>query len=323
MRKFFLFLFVIAGGLAIAFALLRTPDTDFDTMRAKYGSPASRFLETEGGLRIHYRDEGCRTCPALVLLHGANSSLHNFEPTVERLGDRYRVITYDHPGHSLSSEHPRDDYSASGLFEALNAVAGAVGVETFILGGNSMGGWTAWRYTLANPERVNALILLNASGAPPPEGAPKAKIYLAARILKNPVGRQFARHFMPRAIVKKSAIQSVADPAFVTENMIDRYWELARLPGNRRAMTLRAGVNREPEYGERLGEITAPTLIIWGAHDAVTPTYLAESFDERIPDSRVVMIENAGHIPMEETPDQTAGAIEAFLIEQSIRGTPE
>lgn len=315
MRKFILIFLLVIGFSSIAFALLRTPDTDPGEMRAKYGNASSKFLETDDGLVIHYRDEGCRTCPAIIFMHGANASLHNFEVLSALLGERYRVISYDHPGHGLSGEHPRDDYSAAGLFSALDAVIEETRVRKFTLAGASMGGWTAWRYALAHPDKIDSLILLNASGAPRPENAPEAKIYLAARILKHPVGRLAARHFVPRAIVKRSAIESVADPEFVTEVMVDRYWELARLPSYRRAMGIRAVVDREPAYGQRLGELSMPVLIIWGAKDNVVPPFNAAVFDEMIPDSHVVMIENAGHIPMEETPQLTAAAIDAFLAE--------
>jgi pimeloyl-ACP methyl ester carboxylesterase len=271
MRSFGLFLVAIVGVIAAAFFFLRTSDTDFEEMRAKYGPPPSAFLDANG-MRIHYRDEGCRTCQPIILMHGSNASLHTFEPLVALLGNRHRIITYDHQGHGLSGQHPQNDYSATALADTLNAVAEEVGVETFVLGGNSMGGWAAWRYALARPDRVEALILMNASGAPKPADAPDANIYLAARIMRHPAGRWFARHFIPRAIVEKSALQSVADPDFVTEEMVDGYWELARLPDNRRALGFRAAVSREPEYGARLGEISVPTLIIWGAKDEVTPT---------------------------------------------------
>lgn len=316
MRKVVLFFVAILGFVSIMFVLLRTPDTDPAEMREKYGSPASQYFETDDGQLIHYRDEGCRSCPALLSLHGSNASLHLYEPIVARLGERYRIITYDHPGHGLSGEHPRNDYSANGLFETLEAVAEEVGVEGFTLGGTSMGGWLSWRYALRYPERVDRLILMNASGAPKPAGPAPAKKYLAARIMKHPLGRQFARHLIPRSIVKKSAFESVADPTFVTQEMVDRYWDLARLPSNRRAISFRATADREPSYGERLTEIAVPTLIIWGAQDKVTPAYNAVTFGEMIPDSRIVMIEGAGHIPMEETPDQTSMAIDAFLEQQ-------
>jgi pimeloyl-ACP methyl ester carboxylesterase len=86
-----------------------------------------------------------------------------------------------------------------------------------------------------------------------------------------------------------------------------------RYPGNRRAAGQRSVTDREPAFGQRLGEIRVPTLILWGEEDHVTPLYNAETFDAMIPDSRVVVFEGVGHLPMEEAPERTAAEIDAFL----------
>ena len=65
-----------------------------------------------------------------------------------------------------------------------------------------------------------------------------------------------------------------------------------------------------------MGEVTTPTLVLWGDQDRVTPVYGAEIFDERIPDSRAIVFQNVGHIAMEEAPARTANAIDAFLGEK-------
>ncbi len=176
-----------------------------------------------------------------------------------------------------------------------------------------MGGWIAWRYALARPQDLSGLILINASGAPPPPDAEKPRLYLGARIMRHPVGRFLGQHITPRSVFKQSLLDGVADDAFVTENMVDRYWELMRYPGNRRAAGLRAIADREPRYGQRLSEITVPTLILWGAQDRVTPPYNAETFDEMIPNSRSAVFEDVGHLTMEEAPERTAAAIDDFL----------
>ncbi|MEO0400722.1 MAG: alpha/beta hydrolase [Pseudomonadota bacterium] len=98
----------------------------------------------------------------------SSASLHTFTPLATALGARYRIITYDQPGHGLAGPHLRDDYSADGMVEAQDLVVETLGLDSFTLGGNSMGGWVASRYALANPEGVNALILIDTAGAPPP-----------------------------------------------------------------------------------------------------------------------------------------------------------
>jgi len=299
--------------LGIAFLALRTPDTARDEMLAKYAGQGAMFADGVGGMRVHWRDEGCRDCPAIILLHGSNSSLHTYERMIAELSGEYRIITYDQPGHGLTGPHPRDDYSAAGMFEALNAVANAARLDRFYLGGNSMGGWVAWRYALAYPERVEGLILIDAAGMPLREGETAPPLNLGFRLLRSPVLRPLMSQITPRSLVERSLKETVADPAIVDDATVDRYWELLRFPGNRRASAIRAKADREPGFADRLSEITKPALIIWGAQDRLINVSAAATFDERLPNADVVIFEEAGHIPMEEAPAATANAIRRFL----------
>ena len=309
-----------AGGLffvlAAAFMMVRTPDTDREEMIAKYGGPSPMFAEGAGGMRVHWRDDGCRDCPAIILLHGSNASLQTWEPLIERLSGEYRIITYDQPGHGLTGPHPRNDYSAAGMFEALNAVANAARLDHFYLGGNSMGGWVSWRYALAYPGRVDGLILIDASGMPLREGETAPPLNLGFRLMQNPVLQPFVEQITPRSLVAKSILETTGNDEIVTDKMIDRYWELLRFPGNRRATARRASTDREENYANRLNEITAPTLIIWGAQDKLIHATAAETFAERIANANVVHLDGVGHIPMEEAPDATANAIRRFIDSQ-------
>ncbi|MBU2677458.1 MAG: alpha/beta hydrolase [Gammaproteobacteria bacterium] len=322
MRKVTVVLVAFVVVLAIAFFVLRTPDSDAAEMRAKYGGAASMFAETSGGMTVHYRDQGCRDCPALILVHGSNASLHTFEPLVRALKDRYRLISYDQPGHGLTGPHPRDDYTAQSMFEALNAVIAATGVDRFAIVGNSMGGWVAWRYVLERPRNISALILISASGAPASPNAEKPRLYLGARLMQYSAGRFLAQHITPRSVVKQSVLDNFVNDADVTEKMVDRYWDLFRFPGNRRAASFRATADREPHYAQRLDELTVPTLILWGEEDRVIPPYNAKTFNEMIPNSDLQIFADVGHLAMEEAPERTAGAIDGSL-HQIATGAPD
>lgn len=304
---------VFLGVVAVALFLLRTPDTDPSAMRAKYADDSSRFAEGADGMQVHYRDQGNPEGTPIVLIHGSSASLHTWEPLVERLGADYRLITYTQPGHGLTGPHPRDDYSFAGRAEALDLITEELGLERFVLGGNSMGGWMTWRYALARPERIEALLLLDASGAPLRPGEEEPPLNIGFRLLQSPVGRFLSLHYTPRAVIERSALQTVSVKSVMDEAAVDRYWELLRYPGNRRAAGLRAVVEREPEYAGRLGEIEAPTLIIWGAEDRLVLASAAQTFDDAMPNAKVIIYDGIGHLPMEEAPDRTAEDIDAFL----------
>lgn len=312
MRKLALFILAFAaltGGLF----LLHTPDSDPVAMTAKYTNAYSSFADNGEGLRVHYRDQGNPAGVPIVLIHGTAASLHTWEPMVERLGGKYRIITYTQPGHGLTGPNPEDDYSFAGMAEALDLVTDELGLEHFVLGGNSMGGWVAWRYALAHPEKVDALLLLDASGMPLREGEEEPPLNIGFKLLGTPAGRFLLQQYAPRGLVKKSALESVAVKSVMTEEVIDRYWELMRLPGNRRAAALRPLVDREPQYADELHNITAPVLIIWGAQDQLIYASAAQTFDERLLNAETVIYDGVGHLPMEEAPDETARDIDAFL----------
>lgn len=312
-RKRVLIPLVLLLAILGAFLALRTADTDRDAMIAKYSGPAGAFVAGPAGQRIHYRDQGERGGPVIILLHGSNSSLQTWEPLVKRLGETWRVVTLDLPGHGLTGGTPDKDYSAEGMIAAVDVVAAKLGIDHFVLGGNSMGGWVAWRYALAQPDRVDALLLLDASGMPlrKSEKAPPSNI--GFRVLEYPFGRWLATQITPRSLVEESLRGSVEKKAIVDDAMIDRYWELLRFPGNREATVLRARMDREPAMAARVGEIAAPTLILFGDKDRLINPTAAKTFNERIAGSEVVLLPGIGHLPMEEAPDATAAAIADFL----------
>ena len=296
-----------------AFLALRTPDTDRDAMIAKYGGGDAQFALGPAGQRIHYRDQGRRDGPVMLLLHGSNSSLHTWEPLVKQLGASYRIVTLDLPGHGLTGATPDKDYGAEGMMAAVDVVAAQLDLDHFILGGNSMGGWAAWRYALAEPGRVDALLLLDAAGMPLRKGEKRPPSNVGFRLLQYPFGRWLAGQITPRALVEKSLRGSVARQEIIDDAMVDRYWELLRFPGNREATSLRARSDREPAMADRIGEIRAPTLILFGKEDRLINPSAAKTFHERIAGSEVVLLAGVGHLPMEEAPEATAAAIADFL----------
>jgi pimeloyl-ACP methyl ester carboxylesterase len=299
--------------LGAAFLILRTPDTDRDAMVAKYGGATSQFLTLADGTRVHVRDTG-GALPPMVLLHGSNSSLHTWEPLVRELSGEYRIIRLDLPGHGLTGANAARSYRVEDMMAAVDGTLTALGVDSFILGGNSMGGGISWRYAVEHPAKVRAILLLNAGGMPPrgEDAAPKSNI--GFRIARSPLGRWIGGEVTPRPLIRRSLEQSVADPALVDEAMVDRYWELLHFPGNRDATIARFGSSRpDPAIAERAREIRVPTLILFGKEDRIINPSAAQSFAERISGSETVLFDNIGHLPMEEAPAQTAAAIRDFL----------
>jgi pimeloyl-ACP methyl ester carboxylesterase len=298
----------ISGGLWLAF---RVDDIPVATLRAKYGNTDSQYVELAPGTTVHLRDQGPRDGFPIILLHGSNASLHTWEPWVERLKGQYRVVTFDFPAHGLSGPVPSRSYTSDDYVAITEKVVAHLGLQRFALGGNSMGGGVAWRYTAAHPDKVAALILVDAAGRPPTK--PNDSMPLGFRIANTPILRDIAATVTPRSLLESSFKQSVSVQSIATPAMIDRYWELLRYPGNRQATLDRFGGYRPAAQTDALRSITSPTLILWGRDDKVIPVDSAAWFSQQMPNARVTILEDVGHIPMEEAPDRALAPVLALL----------
>lgn len=303
MKKFIRITLVVLVLLGAAFLMFRTPDTDREAMIAKYGNEASQFLDDGNGGQIHYRDEGNKDGPAMMLIHGANSLLQTWEPVVGLLDDKYRMISVDLYGHGLTGPNPTGNYSADANIAAIVKVLDHVGVDEAYWVGNSMGGWLTWRAGLAVPERTAGLVLIDASGAQTDE---QIKPYLGARLAQSAIGQLLLPEITPRFLVKSSLEENFAQPERLTEELVDRYWELLRFPGNRQAAVDRGKADREPEKWADVGTLKMPVLLLWGEQDKVIPLSHGKAFEAAIPGATLISYADAGHLPMEETPEQVA-----------------
>jgi pimeloyl-ACP methyl ester carboxylesterase len=162
----------------------------------------------------------------------------------------------------------------------------ALGLTRFALGGNSMGGGFAWRYAAAHPDKVSALILVDASGAPYRE---KVETPLAFRIVQQPVLRDIAAVITPRSLIADGLRQSVSNKIIVTEPMIDLYWELLRYPATARRRCSGSASPIAPAQPAEIRRLTMPTLILWGAQDKLIPADNARWFADAIRGARVVV----------------------------------
>ncbi|MFZ1742005.1 MAG: alpha/beta hydrolase [Pontixanthobacter sp.] len=319
MKRLGKILLVVAALLIIAFVIFRTPDTDPAEMRAKYGTAPSQFVELDGGLTVHLRDEGPRDGVPIILLHGSNSDLLTWNPWVQRLSDTYRIIRFDQPGHGLTGASPDEDYSVATYVKTIDRVADKLGLKTFYLGGNSMGGGHTLAYAIEHPDRVRGLILVDASGAARMQSADKDEGgNIGFTIARMPGLNQIMKHITPRSVVEKSFRQSVSNQAIVTPEAVDRYWEMLRYPGNRAATISRFSRPNKPFSSEQLAALKMPALIIWGDKDALIPLASGQWLGQNLPNSEMVVFKNIGHLPMEEIPDESAQAVRSFMTNAAV-----
>ncbi len=302
-------------AVTIGYVWLYTPSIPRAALERLYANEASRFLDLPDGTRIHYRDEGPRDAPLTVLLlHGTASSLHTWEGWVARLKDRYRVVTMDLPGHGLTGRSAENRYDRAGMAPAIAAVVDHLGLDRFVIGGNSMGGEMAMAYALAHPARVQGLILVDSAG-------------LAFRPEHTPIGFRLATiawlrpllvRITPRSLIARSIAAAYADPARITPELVDRSWRLLRMEGSREALMKRlAALGQEPPLP--VERIDKPALVLWGREDRLIPLSVGEELARRLPQAKLVVLDGLGHMPQEEAPARSLAPVQTFLAQLEER----
>lgn len=301
---------LLACGVFMVAGLLATwePDRTVARLSERWAQPPSQFIAVNG-MQVHLRDEGPRGDPLpVVLLHGTSASLHTWDGWVDSLRDQRRVIRFDLPAFGLTGPDPQNDYSIAAYVRFVAAVMDRLGVQQFVLAGNSLGGQIAWETALALPQRVRQLVLVDSAGYP----LQSTSVPIGFRIARTPGLRGLMEHVLPRGVVDSSVRNVYGDPSRVNRELVDRYFELTLRAGNRQALAHRL---EQPLSGavETIGQLKLPTLILWGANDRLIPPDNGQRFASDIQGSKLVILEGLGHVPHEEDPQKTAAILKSFL----------
>ena len=232
----------------------------------------------------------------LILLHGFGADKDNFVRVAKLLTPHYRVIIPDLLGFGESSHPQNADYSARAQAERIRALALSLGIKTLHLGGNSMGGQIALAYAAAHPAEVQSLWLLDPAGI---WSAPESEL---AKI----VGRQ--RH-NPLLIRNEDDYAHAFDfvmskPPFVPRPILN---VLAQTSIKNIALSEHIFNEITADSVEsRIAGLKTPTLIVWGDQDRVIHMLTAEILYKLLPKSRVIIMKGIGHLPMIESPEESA-----------------
>ena len=298
---------VLLAGAGIA--LTWEKDRTVAELAPAWAPPPSQFVELMD-MQVHVRDEGVRDDPVpIVLLHGTSASLHTWEGWVQALKTERRVITFDLPGFGLTGPFPDNDYRIAHYVTFVSALLDKLGVQRCVLGGNSFGGRIAWNTALEHPALVERLILVDAAGYPDTA----ASMPIGFKLAQMPLLGAVIERILPRDVVASSVRNVYGDPDKVSEELVDRYFELTLRAGNRGAVVARFEQAKMGEGHERIAQLKLPTLILWGEQDRLITPASAKRFHQDIVGSELVMFEGLGHVPHEEDPVGTVGRVKGFL----------
>lgn len=253
----------------------------------------------------HFLEGGPDGAPVILLLHGFGGDKDNWTRFSASLTDRYRIIAPDLPGFGETARHPGWDYTLPAQRDRLKAFVEALKLDRFHIGGNSMGGHLAALYTHRYPDQVRSLTLLNNAGIDAPQ---PSDMWTAVDRGENPLiiesPEEFdallayiahQKPFIPWPVKQVLARKAVENAAF-NRYIFDAY-KLDRSAG------------LEPV----LADIRQPVLIIWGEFDRVLEVSSIDVMKPLLPQARVVIMKETGHIPMIERPTETAELYIEFL----------
>lgn len=306
-------LFVVAIAVVGGVAWQSTKGISPEKLEAKYMTADDRFVVVAGA-RVRVREEGSADAPAIILLHGFSYSLESWDAWAARFKDDYRVIRYDLLGHGLTGPDPQERYAPLERAEFLGEVMDALGLQSAIVAGNSLGGLAAWRFASEYPGRVDALVLISPAA------------YSINGVTEKPVAIPAAMkaYLMtaPEAGVRVSAELVYADDTKITPQRLEILRDMMRRKGNGKAMIASIEEFTLPDPAEALSRVTAPSLILWGEEDLMIPVTHGRQMVEAMPNALLITYPDVGHAAQEEAPNTSLDAIE-FLKRLTLEAAAE
>ena len=270
-----------------------------------------RPVELPGPVELSYVEQGDPTGVPVVLLHGFLDSWRSFEPMLSHLPDSIHAFALTQRGHGDASR-PAVGYGIRDFAADLLAYMDVLGLEAAVIVGHSMGSAVAQRFALDHPDRTSGLVLVGAStGLGANEDAREAWDALLSK-LTEPVDPELVREGLknalaqpvPRPLFESLVRENLKVPAFVWRAALEARW------------------SAEGDFAGELAGIGAPTLIVWGERDARYPRSEQEMLAAEIPDSRLLVYPNAGHMLHVEEADRFASDLASFAARLEAKNHP-
>lgn len=251
------------------------------------------------GFRVVYLEGG--QGEPLLLLHGIGADKDNWTRAARYLTPRYHVIAPDLPGFGESDKPDSASYHIADQVERVAAIAAALGLDHFDLGGNSMGGWIALAYAAAHREQVRSLWLLDPAGI---KGGQPSEMFRRLKAGQRPPlfansfeqFRDVLRFVFVRPPYVPGAVQRV-----IAKHQIENYTLNLRIFDE-----IRADLESTPLEQTLAGGLETPALIVWGERDRVLDVSSADILHKLLTHSQLIKLPDVGHLPMLETPKRAA-----------------
>jgi len=264
-------------------------------------APVDKNVEVFGQ-KIHYLEAG--SGPVVILLHGLGGDASNWAFTTPALASKFHVYVPDQIGFG-ASEKPQIDYRVGTLVDFLDGFYKKLGITKATLVGNSLGGWTAVDFTMAHPDKVDKLVLVDSAGYSLEHGTGIKPSRETIQAL-NPSTLAQAKLIMATIFANKAMVTDQLAESFFTQHLrkgdaytIDRFIDSI--------------LRNEDVVDGKLGAVKVPTLIVWGKQDALVPPAAGQWYSQDIAGSELVMLDGCGHVPQMECGAKFNAVLAKFL----------
>ena len=229
--------------------------------------------------------------PVLLLLHGLFGALSNWKQVIEAYKEKYRVIIPLLPIYQM----PLPKTSVGGLSDFVHDFVKLKNLKDFHVLGNSLGGHVALVYTLEHGEYVKSIVLTGSSG-----------------LYENSMGGSFPKR-NNYDFIRERVEYTFFDPDVASKELVDEVFHIVNTRSKALRIVHMAKSAIRHNLRKEIPQIKIPACLIWGKNDKITPPEVAEEFHSLFTDSELHFIENCGHAPMMEKPEQFNNALAPFL----------
>lgn len=245
---------------------------------------------------FEYIEEGPDNGDVLLLLHGLFGTASNFDETIHYFKNRYKIYLPILPIFQMSVRK----LSVYSLMEYVREFVEEFKISMPHIIGNSLGGHIALLYVLDHMEEVASLTLTGSSG-----------------LYESSFGNTFPRRG-DKTFIRNKINLTFYDDNIVTDEMVDEIYDITSDTRKCLSMVKTAKSAIRHNVGDQLDQITVPTLLVWGKQDTITPPFVAEEFESKIPNARLDFIDKCGHAPMLETPEEFNRILDDFLESSKV-----
>lgn len=264
------------------------------------------------GSKFHYLEWGNTDNPPMMLLHGFAQEAHSWDFVALSLCDRYRVVVPDQRGHGDSDWAPNHDYTPEAYQKDMNDIIEALDLRNIVMIGLSMGGRNSLTYAANHPDKVKALVIVDAGPENMLQGSQNIRRFV----------QQDDELDSPEAFVQRAITHNPSRTPEQVRGSIRH--KIKQLPNGKWTWKydrfLRSPANNlspDPKLNNKLwrllDNLRCPVLIVRGAQSNVMSKNIAEKMCTRIPNATLATVENAGHLVMGDNPSGFELAIGGFL----------